>query len=57
MTPYVFIGFMYANYLVEWSISLEDTFKLSEWGNFSPNPTGDKHKQIHIQLYNYYIIL
>ena len=48
-------GFMYANYLVEWGNSLEDIFKLSGWGIFPNNPTGVK--QIHIQLYSYYIIL
>ena len=49
------IGFMYANYLMEWSNSLEDMFKLSGWSNFLANLTGDK--QMHIQLYSYYIII
>ena len=49
------IGSVYANYFVEWSNCLEDIFKLSGWGNVSPNLTGYKH--MHIQLYNYDIIL
>ena len=41
---------MYTNYLLKWSNSLEDTFKLSGWGNFSTNLYGDK--QMYIQFYN-----
>ena len=34
----LYIGFVYANYLVEWSNHLEDIFKLNGWDDSPPPP-------------------
>ena len=45
---------MYANYLFEWSIRLEDIFKLSERGNVLLNKL---EIIMHIQLYSMHVII
>ena len=50
-----YIGFMYAHYLLEWSNRIQIKWAGLLLPNPTPTPTGDK--QMHIQLYSYYIIL